>query len=449
MNDQKDSIGRRVVVNFSWLALDKGLRLAGGLLVGVWIARFLGPEQFGRLSFALAYIGLLGVVANLGLHSLLVREFVRYPEDRTTLLGTGVALLAMGGAAAAFLAIVGVQMFSLVQDVEGLVLVLAVSLLFKPAELFRAWFESQTRSGVVVRAEGTVFLGFLAVKVGLILAGAGVMAFAWAHSVEALACAAVLTGAYAAGPGSVGRWRFRFETAARLVRGSWSLLLSGLAIMIYMRVDQIMLGEMLGSEAVGMYSAAGRIAEAWFVVPVIVCSSIFPLLLDIRAQSMRRYLDRLQDLYNLLCMASILFCLAASVFSGVLINLLYGAEYSSAASLLAIQVWAGVFVAMGVARGKWLLAEDKQHIGYWYVGLAMLVNVAGNWLLIPRFGGEGAAVASVLAQAVTALIAPALFRETRPSAVMLVRSMNPSRWWHSGETLARYAVGRRQGGGRE
>lgn len=446
MSNQHGSIVRRVVVNFSWLAFDKTLRLVGGLLVGVWIARYLGPEQFGRLSFALAYVGLFGVVANLGLHSLLVREFVRCPDERLTLLGTGIALLSAGGVVAACLAIAGVQFLSLLQEVETLVLVLVFSLLFKPAELFRAWFEAQTLSGVVVRAEGAVFLAFIVAKVGLILAGASVVAFAWANSLEVVAGAAVLAGAYASRRTPNGRWQVRLDAAARLIRGSWSLLLSGLAIMIYMRVDQIMLGEMLGPEAVGMYSAAGRIAEAWFVVPVIVCSSLFPMLLEIRAQSVKRYLAGLQDLYNLLCMASVLFCLVASLGSEMLIQILYGADFAHAAHLLAIQVWAGIFVAMGVARGKWLLAEDKQHFGYWYVGLAMLVNVAGNWFLIPRFGGAGAAAASVVAQAVTALIAPALFRETRPSAVMLARSMNPARWWPSTVLLARFVIGRKQGG---
>ena len=196
-----------------------------------------------------------------------------------------------------------------------------------------------------------------------------------------------------------------------------------------MRIDQVMLGEMLGAKSVGFYSAANRISEIWYFIPVSIASSVFPAIISSKAINQEIYLDRIQKLYDFMSLISISVSVVVTLCSKQIISILYGAAYIEASPILSIQIWSGVFVAMGVARGKWLLSENLQHVGYWYVGISMIVNVIGNFILIPSYGGLGASVATLLAQATTSLGAPALFRSTRISVAMLIKSLNPARWF--------------------
>ena len=98
---------------------------------------------------------------------------------------------------------------------------------------------------------------------------------------------------------------------------------------------------------------------------------------------------------------------------------------------LTIQIWAMVFASLGVARGKWLLVENLQHIGFLYIIAAMVVNVMANLMLIPLLGGEGAALATLLAQIVAVILAPAMFKQTRISSRMIVRALLPWMWLRS------------------
>jgi PST family polysaccharide transporter len=216
--------------------------------------------------------------------------------------------------------------------------------------------------------------------------------------------------------------------AKMLLKDSWPLLLSSMAIVIYMKIDQVMLGEMVGEESVGIFSAAARLSEAWYFVPMMIVTSVFPTIIANKQTNEGLYIGRVQRLYNLLAVISVMVGLVFSLISSWLITTLYGPNYAEAAAVLSIQIWAGIFVSMGIARGKWLLAEDLQHIGYWYIALAMVINIVGNYFLIPLYEELGAAIATVTSQATAAIIAPALFKDTRVSSIMLLKSLNPVEW---------------------
>lgn len=420
---------RQVAGNFAWLVLDHLLRLAVGLLVGVWLARYLGAGLFGQFNYAIAFVGLFGALASLGLGSIVVRDIVRYPAETHETLGTAFVLQLLGGLVACLVAMAVIaQLRPDDEFTRFMVAVLGISLVFKSTEVVKYWFESQVQSRYSVWAENGAFMIMAALKVGLILQGASLVAFVWLSLAEAALTAAALLGVYVARTSSLWAWRPDLTRAKSLLADSWPLLLSSAAIVVYMRIDQVMIGEMVGHEAVGKYSAAARLAEFWYFVPMAIVSSVFPSILHAKAGDESSYLDRLQRLYNLLAVLTVSAALFTTVLADWLVAVVFGADYEGAGTLLAVQVWAGVFVAMGVARGKWLLAENLQHIGYWYIGLAMIVNVGGNLLLIPQWGALGAAVSTVLAQATAALIAPALFARTRTSAVMLLRSLNPAGW---------------------
>lgn len=411
--------------NIGWLFFDQILRIGVGLIVGVWMARYLGPGPFGQLNFGIAFVGIFGAVAGLGLEGIAVRDIINAPKHADATLGTAFALRLIGSVGAVLFGVCTINWLRPGDtSIRIIVAILSFSLVFKSTDFVKYWFEARVESRYTVWIENGVFLVGAGTKVIMIMSAAPLLSFVWLSLAEAGLIAGGLVLVYAIHGRSLRRLRFEFQRARTLLASSWPLVLSSVAIMIYMRIDQVMLGQMLDNEVVGVYSAAARLSEAWYFVPTAIVASVFPAILKAKATNEALYIRRMQILYDALVCSSFIAALLLSLTASWIVDIIYGPRFSSSASIFAIQVWAGVFVAMGIARGKWLLAENLQHVGYWFIGIAMLVNIAGNYIMIPSFGAKGAAVATVAAQVSATIVAPALFAQTRPSALMLIRSLN-------------------------
>jgi O-antigen/teichoic acid export membrane protein len=413
----------RALSNTGWLFGDKVLRMGIGLLVGVWIARYLGPEQFGLLNYALAIVALFGAVASVGLNGIVVRDLLNQPEAAQDTLGSSFMLQLLGGLIACGLAVFTISLLRPDDAlVKLMVAVLGFALVFKASDVARYWFESQVQSRYVVWIENGVFLLFTAVKIALVFSGAPLMAFVWVTFAEALLVAAGLLVVYARRGGRLAAWRVRASRIKCLLTDSWPLILSGLAVMIYMRIDQIMLGQMLGDEAVGVYSAAVWISEVWYFVPVAIISSVLPAIISARNNDSMQYIARLQKLYDVMFLVAISVAVPMSFLSGPVVTLLFGEAYAGAGSVLSIHIWSGVFVFLGMASSQWLILEGRQKAILQRTLLGAVINVFANFLLIPSYGAVGAAYATVLSYFI-AVFSVGLRAETRLAYVMMARSM--------------------------
>lgn len=415
----------KIVDNIGWLFLDKLLRMGVGLLVGIWVARYLGPEQFGLLSYVAALIGLFGALASMGLQGIVVREIVRDPSCREDTLGTAAALQLLGGTIAYSLLLATVfYLRPEDQLAQLLAAILGAMVLLKASEVAGHWFESQVQSKYTVWIQNGAFLVFAGIKVALILAGASLLVFAWAMLAEALVVALALTLAlHRLGP-PLPSLRINRIRCLELLKAGWPLMLSGIAIMIYMKIDQIMIGQMLGNDAVGVYSAAVRISEIWYFIATAVAASVLPAILEAKKNNQDQYRHRLQRLFDLMTWLAVIVALPVTFFSAPLVTMLFGADYGEAGGVLAIHVWATVFVFLGVAGGNWFLAENKQLIGLQRTALGAVANILLNILLIPMLGVAGAAWSTLVSYALAAMLSDAMQRETRDMFVMKLKSFD-------------------------
>lgn len=399
-----------------------------GLLVGVWIARYLGPEQFGLLSFATAFVGLFGAIAGLGLQGIVVRDIVRDPTCREETLGTAAVLQFIGGLLTYGL-ILGTIFWLRPDDIlaKALVAILGSMMLFKASEVAVYWFESQVLSKYTVWMQNSSFLIFAVIKVVLILNNAPLIAFAWATMAEALVVALLMMIMLGLRGPKLRHLCITLARAKKLLADSWLLMFSGIAVMIYMRIDQIMLGQMIGDEAVGIYSAAVRISEVWYFIPMMIVATVFPAILEAKKRSEAQYYQRLQRLYDLMVWLSVAVALPMTFLSTPVVILLFGEAYAASGIVLAIHIWAAVFVFLGVASGKWFLAENRQILSFQRTALGLVVNVILNFLLIPDFGAVGAAIATVAANAAAAYFFDLVNIGTRDMFIMKSRALNLSR----------------------
>lgn len=422
----------RIIGNTSWIVADKILRMGIGLFVGAWVARYLGSEQFGTLSYALAFTSLFSAVSNLGLDSIIVRDIVSCPVNRDEILGTAF-VLRLFGSIIALLTMTGLIIVMRPSDhiVHYLVLISALSSIFLILEIIEYWFQSQVQSQYIVISKGISFLASSLFKILLIQLKAPLIWFGIIGCLEIVLAGIGLIVTYKKTGLNLTHWKFKFSRAKQLLKQSWTLILSGFVIMIYMRIDQIMLGQMIGDQAVGIYSVSVKLSELWYFVPMAITSSVYPSLIEARKLDLSLYHQRLQRLFNLMALMSYAIAIPVSFTSAQIITLVYGKGYEEGASLLTVSIWTGVFVSLGLVRSLWTTTEGLMLFALFTTAIGALINIILNFILINKYGALGAAVSTVIAQALASFISNLFFAKTRfiffsqLKALIMPFSVNP------------------------
>ncbi len=258
----------------------------------------------------------------------------------------------------------------------------------------------------------------------MLLTSAPLIAFAWAGLAEVVLTASFLVVSYRLNRYNIWQWQYSRIVARGLLVSSWPLMLSGLAIMIYMRIDQIMIGEILGDKEVGLFSAAVRISEIWYFIPTAIVSSVVPIIIQSKKKSERLYYARLQTLLTTLVWLGICVAAVITLVRGPAISFLFGAIYAESADVLAIHIWGGVFVALGVGSGIWFTVENLQKYSFYRALIGGLVNVVLNITLIPKYGINGAAMATVVSYALS-VFSIGLLKDGRVIFRMMLRAFVP------------------------
>ena len=399
------------------------LRMVAGLLVGIWVARYLGPAQFGIFSYAIAFTALFGSISKLGLDGIVVRDLVREPNQRDLYLGTAFWLKLIGSVVMLAVMALTVRLTSNDAIINLFIFIIASGTIFQSFEVVDFYFQSKVLSKFVSICKLTQLFISSLLKLYLIFTGADLFWFVLVSLVDQITLAFSLYLAYRYQKlGSFHR-HFDMMTAKQLLRDSWPLIISGLVIMIYMRIDLIMIKEMLGEKEVGLYSAATRISEVWYFIPMLLTNSLFPSIVNAKKVSEELYYARLQRLYTLMVWTAIVIALPMTFLSGWLITILFGEAYRDAGQVLMIHIWAGVFVFLGVASGQWLVNEGLQKYSAINTTVGAFVNILLNFLLIPKFGICGAAIATVLSHSIAAYFMNFVFLATRRNFYRLSGSL--------------------------
>ena len=405
--------------------LERLLTLGVTFFVTLLVARYLGPEQFGIFSYAISLTALFAIAGHAGLGGLVMRELVRNPEHSHEVMGTSFAMKG-GGYLIGLAFLLGFIWFTEEPGSDSfyVLLILSASLLFKPFEVIDFWFTQKLQSKYNTYAKVTAMTATALLKVVLVFSGAHLLTFAIANSIQALLIAALLVFFYAHKDAlRITHWRASSSRAKALFKEGWMVFLGSIFAVIYLKTDQVMLKWMVGNEEVGVYAVAATLSEAWYFVPTAIVTSFFAKLINMREQQDHRYDGTLQQLYDALFMLAAMIAIAVNLLAAPIILLLFGQEYALAANILVVHIWAGVFIFMRAAFSKWLLIEKLVIFSLITQGLGALTNVAFNWFLIPRFGGEGAAYATLLSYAMASYFSLAVHPKTRPAFYMMSKAM--------------------------
>jgi O-antigen/teichoic acid export membrane protein len=418
---------RRYANNLGWLIAEKGLRFSVGIWLAPWVASYLMPARYGVYEFAVSFVYLFSALTFVGVNTLVVREYVVGKYPNVAVLGSGLALRFLGGLGAYLLLLTcgywGWKMqpdwfVALPANEEEfwLIAVLGTNLMLNIYDIFTSFYQAQVQSQKYVKVQFVVILLSSALKLYGLFTEQGLLFFVSILVVEDVVTLIGLAVIYQWAEKNLARWRVRTDLFGLYFRESIPLIISSIAITLYMRIDQVMVKQLLGNEASGYYAAAVRLSEMWYVVPTLLASTLFPAIVAAKKESEQKFEKRLQQLMDLLAWASVGFALSMQLLAHWLIVdvLPYGEAYTASAAILQVHVWAGLFVALGLIGSRWMIVEKIQRYAMWQNLLGASLNIALNLFFIPTYGLIGVAWATLLSYFVSAMGLAFMLKRLRP-----------------------------------
>jgi len=356
----------------------------------------LGPEKYGLLSYANTLSWLFMLVASLGLDSIVVRELVRSSDKQGAILGTSFILKLIAVLIMLFV-VSFVGFLSEDSHVFLMVVIISSGFIFQPLLVIDLFYQSNVKSGVVVFVKSFQILSSAIIKLLLVCGTADLIWFAVVVVFDFMVLGLGILCVYLFQGGGFRGWAWDKTVAINLIRSGFPLLLSGVVVSIYMKIDQLMIGEMLGLASVGVYAVAVQLSEAWAFIPVVISISLRPVIVAAKESGSIKYSEIMSKLYGYMIWIALCISFVVTFFASEIIDILFGSEYKAAAAVLSVHVWSAVFLFLGVVSGNYLLAEKLHWRSFFRTLSGAIINIILNLILIPRFGLVGAAWSTVVA----------------------------------------------------
>lgn len=410
-----------IFVNVSWLGIERVFRLTIGLFLMTWIARYLGPKNFGLLNFSVAFVALFASFTSFGLNSVASRELIKRPKNKDTLLGTVWTIQLLGSF---ILILLATTTLSFLRNPDertmAFVAILSFGSIGKAADFSRIWFESQTSSKNVAITEIFVFSLLALTRVALLLSNAPLAAFVWAICAESLLTGLGLALTYSIKGGNLSLLKPKLSEAKWMLAESWPLVLSTTLVLINFNIDKIMLAQIAGDFQVGIYTAATKLVESSYFIPMAISASVAPALTRAAERSQTEYTKATRKVFTGLTLISLSIGISLFLLSDLIIKTLYGANFATASSPLSIHAWTLVFVFHVSFRTRLFTIERRQKTTLFFSCLTVAVNIVCNFFFIPRWGASGASWGSLVSWGSSAVIFPFLIPKTRNQILTII-----------------------------
>ena len=416
-----NQLKNRVIKNASWIIICKIIQSLCAFIIGAFTARFLGPSNYGLISYAASVVAFFVPIMQLGLNSTLVQEFISKPEKEGQILGTSLVLNIISSIAC----IIGITTFSLVASPSNKELIIvcflySLTLFFQASEMTQYWFQAKLLSKYPSVVALIAYVTVALYKVYILIVGKNIYWFSITHVIEAMIIAGALLIIY-------------LKCGCQKLSVSWSLgkemlsrskyyISSAMMVVVFQQTDRIMLKWMIDESETGYYSAALTcIGITGFIFSAII-DSARPSILESKKQSERSFKEKMILLYTIVTLIAVAQSIGMTIFAKLMVKIIYGKEFLPAATILQIAVWYITFGYYGSVRNIWILAEGKQKY-LWRLNLSgAVVNVFLNMILIPLWAGKGAALASLITQLFTNVILCFVIKAIRPCGRLILDS---------------------------
>ncbi len=413
-----------VLKNVGWIIGCKIIQSILNLIIGLITARYLGPSNYGIISYVSSVVAFLMPIMQLGLKDTLVKEFVKLPDREGVILGTTMMLNIISSIFCMLGSVTFVMLTNAGETETILVCMLySLTLLFNATEMTQYWFQAKLLSKYPSVAALIAYIVVALYKIYLLVTQKSVIWFALSNVIDYFLISIILLIIYKKVGGQ--RLSIDWRIGKELLSRSKYYIIPSLMVMVFQHTDRIMIKLMVGEAETGFYSAAITcIGITGFVFTAII-DSARPAILEEKERSQESYEKRVIQLYSIITCMSLVQSIGMTLFAKPLVLLLYGADYSKTASILAVAVWYITFGHYGSVRNIWILAESKQKYLTGINVAGAIANTILNFCLIPIWGAKGAAVASVVTQFFTNVIIGFILKPIRRNNYLMIKSLNP------------------------
>lgn len=414
----------KVFKNVSWIIVCRIAQSLIALVISMLSARYLGPSNFGLLNYASSVVAFVVPLAQLGLRNVLVEEIISHPEREGKTLGTSIVMsvlssfLCMGGCVA-FVSIANAG------ECDTLIVcaLYSISLVCQMTEMIQYWYQAKLLSKYTSIASLIAYTVVALYKVFLLVMGKSIYWFSVSYAFDSLIISVILFVIYKKIGGQ--KLSFSFSLGKQIFARSKYYIVSSMMVTVFAQTDKIMIKMMIGNTANGYYSTAINCAGMTGFVFVAIIDSLRPLIFESKKVDYKEFEKNMSILYSIIIYLGLAQSLVLTVFARPIVSLLYGEAYLSAIPLLQTITWYSAFSYMGTVRNIWMLAEEKQKY-LWIINFSgALLNVIGNYMLIPLIGANGAAIASVVTQFFTNFVLCIVLKPIRPTAGLIWKALNP------------------------
>lgn len=414
---------RKVFRNVAWAMLGKVVSMLGVLFVGILVGRYLGPEKYGLMNYVISFVAIFEVASEFGLTNIEIRELSKNPEARNAIMGTSFALR-MGFAVLAYgllLAIVAAAEKD--PYARHVIAAYGLCLFAFPFNVARNYFTSIVKNEYVVKSQITRTLLGAGIKIVLLWRKMSLTWFILAAGFDFYLLAAGYTRAYQTQVGRLRDWRFVPRRIPFLLSESFPLLLSGAAVIVYQRIDQVMIKHLVSKEGVGYFATAGMFLNVVLFLPTVLVQTVTPLLVRLRKKNIPAYLQKAEEVTGGVTWLSVLMALTVTLAAPWLIGWTYGAKYAAAIPILQVLVWKTVGMALSTTSGHLIVIEGIQKLTVLRNLIGCVACVGLNWCLLPRWGVMGAAWATLVTVGLSGFLANALIPPYRAIFLLQVRAL--------------------------
>ena len=418
-----NTIFRKYFTNTSWLLAERIIRMGVLLFVGIYVARYLGPERYGLLSYSNSFVGIFTAIALLGLDGIVVRELVKTPENKDKILGTSF-LLKVVGTLFMWLMIL-VALFFTNNDLltNTLIAIIAFSVIFQVFNVVDFNFQAEVKSKYVVHVQFVQLLVTSVAKIILVVKELPLIWFASVFCLDAIILAVGLVYTYSFNRGKIYFWKWDSKYAKALLIESWPLMFSYMSYLIYAKIDRVMIKEMMDEYSVGIYSAAYVLYEAPLFISLMLAKSIYPLLVQYYHDNKDKLFNFYTILSSYMTLLSYMIVLFFYIFHEELIQLTFGDDYKNSSRILVLLSFGLIPMFNAFLRSSYITISGNQKIILYTSLFSSIFNVILNYFLINEFGVQGAVYSTVITQILSLILLNAVFNETKVLFFIQIKSL--------------------------
>lgn len=405
-----------------WLLGGKIVNMILSFFVSLATARYLGPDNFGSINYVAAYVSFFSSITSLGLSVIVIKEISMGKEDDNEVIWTGILMRFL---TAVFSTVAVIALVSITDKSDPLMVKIAIlesiAILASAFDTFMYWFQGKLLGKYTSIASVVAYIGMSLYRIYLLANNADILWFAFATSVDTLLLSLILMLCYVRENGFHPKVSIRLGKS--LMRQSYHYMISGLIAILYSKIDQIMLKQMLDTYSVGLYTAALTIAGLWGMIPSAFIQSVSPILYKNAEENRGMFYKRLRQSYAGIWLLNICWSLGVSIFSYWVIYLLYGKAYLGARWALVIVVWYTGITSIGSLTQVYLATENKNKYVNYFALAGLATDVVLNALLIPKMGILGAAIATLVTYTVIHIVMPLVIKDTRDAGRLIIQGM--------------------------